>query len=403
MASTEGRPIHVCIATTAHPVDDKRVNAKIAQSLRGAGFRLSWVGPGHSDFDPSTAFRQGIEFVPTRPIKSRLDRLRSSARLRERIAEVKGVDVYYTPDPDAVPLVLEMAARDRAKVVFDIHEIYHGAQLSRWVLGLKVPPLQAFVRQRIAHAAARCDLVVGVSDAVLAPYTTSASPRLVLRSCAPKWFADGPAADVMGSGRSRFRLMHGLATLDRGAQQVLEAVRIAQASIPALQVVMIAVGRPDMDQKAAEVKAVAERLGLGGGFDLVAGVPIRQMPSLLAPCDAGVIAYGRDLGLDSLPNRMFEYMAAGLPVIAPAYSTEMAKIVTAERCGLLVDCEDPAAIAAALVRLYQDPEESRAMGQRGREAFLQRHSWEVEVRPLIDQIRAWFPGRATAAFDEGTR
>lgn len=387
------RPIHVCIVTTAHPVDDKRVNAKIAQSLRGAGFRVSWVGPGHAEFDPSLAVRQGIEFVLTKPIRTRLGRLLASRRLKERITEVRDVDVYFAPDPDSVTVALHMAARDHAKVIFDIHEIYHGAQLSRWVLGLEAPVLQEFVRRRISRACAHCDLVVGVSDAVLTPYMAESSRRMVVRSCAPRWFADGPAAEVMGAGRTRFRLMHGMASAARGAPEVLEATKIALGAIPTLQVVMIEAGTPELDPKALEMRALAARLGTRDALELVPGVPIKQMPALLQPCDVGVIAYGRDFGVDSLPNRLFEYMAVGLPVIAPSYSTEVAKIVEAEQCGLLADCEDPASIAAALIRLHGDPEACRAMGRRGREAFLRRHNWEVEVQPLLDRIRNWFPER----------
>lgn len=121
---------------------------------------------------------------------------------------------------------------------------------------------------------------------------------------------------------------------------------------------------------------------------------MRKMPEILESCDVGMIAYGRDLGQDSLPNRVFEYMAAGIPIIAPCYSTAIAKIIDTEACGLLADFEDPSSIAAAIVRLYRDPDASRAMGRRGRDAFLQRHNWEVEVRPMIERILGWFPDRA---------
>jgi glycosyltransferase involved in cell wall biosynthesis len=63
---------------------------------------------------------------------------------------------------------------------------------------------------------------------------------------------------------------------------------------------------------------------------------------------------------------------------------------------LLVDFEDPQAIAEAIIRLQSDPALCRDMGRRGKEGFLARHNWEVEVEPLLQTIRAWGPARGRA-------
>ena len=109
----------------------------------------------------------------------------------------------------------------------------------------------------------------------------------------------------------------------------------------------------------------------------------------MTECDAGLIAYGRTAGSNSLPNRLFEYMAAGLPVIGPSYAKEIAAILEKERCGLTVDMENPEALAEAIVFLKMNPRDARAMGERARESFFQRHNWEDEIRPLIRRIRDW--------------
>lgn len=382
-------PIHVCIVTTAHPIDDVRVNNKIAHAFRSAGFRVTWVGPGHAFFDQTNYNRDGIEFLLTPPTKTRFDRLTSRFRVRKLAGTVTGVDVYYSPDPDSAPISIDLARRNGAKSVFDIHEIYHGTNLDKWLFGRRLQPVRDFVRKRIARTCSRADLVMGVSDAVLDPVFPNRSHRLVVRSCAPAWFADGAPADVCGEGRSRLRIMHGKGHLAYGTGKVLEALRIVKSRGPFPSVVVMAAGEPAKDPTIQTLAPIAEELGVSEALDIRKGVPLQEMPDILRSCDAGLISYGRGLGIDILPNRLFEYLALGLPVIAPSYAVEIAKILEVEHCGLLVDFEDPTAIAEAFLQLQSDPALCREMGRRGKEGFLARHNWEVEVAPLLDQIRAW--------------
>ena len=119
----------------------------------------------------------------------------------------------------------------------------------------------------------------------------------------------------------------------------------------------------------------------------IAPIPYKDMPRLTANCDIGMIAYQRDLGIDSMPNRLFEYMAAGLAVLAPSYSVELREVLIKEGIGITVDFESPESIACGIDWMISNPEEVRAMGRRAREAFMARHSWEVEFEKLIEAMR----------------
>ena len=330
------------------------------------------------------------------PNRNRFDRLVSGIRVRRLASTVKNVDVYYTPEPDSAQLVLRLARRNGAKVIVDIHEVYHGPMLDRWLMGLNLKPLREHVRRRIETICGQCDLVMGVSDAVLAPYCPDRDECVVVRSCAPSWFATGEPADVCGATRSHFTVMHGKGDLQRGTTKVLDAIARAGPDAPNIRVVMITKNDPSHDSEAYALRELARDRSIVNYIDLRRGVPMQEMPGILRSCDAGMIAYGRNLGVDSLPNRLFEYMAVGIPVIAPVYATEISKIVRAEKCGLLADFEDPNSIAAAMVQLYSTPEAAREMGRNGREAFLRRHNWDVEVRPVLDRIQNWFPDKENA-------
>ncbi len=381
------QPVHVCIVTTAHPIDDVRVNNKFAHAFKKAGFKVSWVGPGHVFFDELNYNRDGIEFVLASPNRGRIDRLFAHRKVRRLAKQIADVDFFYAPEPDSARLALQLSKRSMAKVIFDIHEIYHGALLDRWLMGMKLVSVREHFRRRISSTCSRCDMVVGVSDAVLAPYVSPDKTSLVIRSCAPSWFAALPAADVCGESRKGFTLMHGKCDFQRGTHQVLEALSIASRGANDLSVVMFARGEPSSDPEAQKVRTCAGELGIGEAVLLRKGVPMQEMPMLLAGCDAGLIAYGKGLGTDSLPNRLFEYMAAGIPIIAPEYSIEISRIIKNERCGFLVDFENPESIAGAILMLRRDPALCQEMGKRAREAFLARHNWDTEVLPLIEWMR----------------
>ena len=104
---------------------------------------------------------------------------------------------------------------------------------------------------------------------------------------------------------------------------------------------------------------------------------------LLAASRAGLVTLHPTVNhLDALPVKMFEYMAAGIPVIASDFPLWRG-IVDGAGCGLCVDPRDPAAIAAAIDYLAGHPEIARRMGENGRAAVHARYNWRTESTKLI--------------------
>jgi glycosyltransferase involved in cell wall biosynthesis len=303
---------------------------------------------------------------------------------------VRDVHVFYAPDPDSAAVAIRLAKKCKAKVIFDIHEIYHDAMLDRWLRGPVVKIAKGILRRSILKICSSCDLVIGVSRAVLEPYWSIPIEKMVVRSCAPAWFAEGIPADVSNPEKNSFTFMHGKANLSRGTTVVLEALSLAKQQIRGLKCIMIDTIQSSLDGFGAnEFYQQLDALNLRDVVELRPGVPMQEMPDVIRGCDAGLIAYGRKLGIDSLPNKLFEYMAAGLPVIAPSYSPEICRIIESEQCGITVDFEDPAAVAEVMINLYQKPQEGREMGRKSREAFEKRHNWQAEVQPLLERIHSW--------------
>jgi glycosyltransferase involved in cell wall biosynthesis len=386
------RPTHVCIISNAHPVDDVRVYHKIAASFQSNNIKVTWVGPNRILFDKDY-INYGVDYKLYPPASSKLDRIRFLT-LGYKIAKtVSDVDFYFAPEPDSAIVAIHLAKSTGAQVIFDIHEVYHDVMLANWVPKWLIGILKPLVQKILQSIISRSDLVIGVNQAVLDPYKHNKTTKMIVRSCAPIWFASGPQADVCGEKRSGLVLMHGKSTAGRGTIIVLEALAIAKDKVPDLRVIIFEEFIEHIDGFGIdEFQGKVRCLGLEGVVDFRKKIPTKEMPSLLASCDVGLISYNKKMGIDSLPNRLFEYMATGLVVIAPTYSKEIANIINSEECGVLVDFEDPRSLADAIIYLSQHPEECRRMGNRARKAFVEGLNWDVEVQQLF----AWMDDQVSS-------
>ncbi len=379
---------HVCILACQHSVGDPRVAHRLARSFVEAGFRVSWIGP-----DLGAKVREhGVEFHLFPAKQSRLNRLTRRRPVTRVAADLPAVDVFFAVEPDSAAAAIAVARRRGIRVVFDIHEFYHREMLLRWVPRWLLPAVGTGVRSWIRGLCRRCDLVVGVSDEILEAYHIDGRHELVVRNCAALEMATGPAADVCGSGRNTFTVMHGKSTAGHGTESLIVSLGILKArGVTNIRAICFDYFDDGSGLTRRRFTELVRRHEVADFIDLRPLVPHAAMADLLASCDAGLLAYDRDWGTQGLPNRLFEYMAAGLPIIAPTYATAMERIVTGEHCGLLVDCEKPLEVAKAIVTLRDNPARARELGDRARNAFHSRHNWQLESQPLIAAIRELVP------------
>ena len=125
------------------------------------------------------------------------------------------------------------------------------------------------------------------------------------------------------------------------------------------------------DQKP-ELQADAARRGLTNVV-FVDPVPKRDVPAWLARADVCLLPYqDRELFAGALPNKTFDYMGAGKPIIAAVPAGELSRLVETAACGLAVAPEDPRAMADAIRRLVSDRTLATRLGAAGAE-FVNTH------------------------------
>ena len=124
-------------------------------------------------------------------------------------------------------------------------------------------------------------------------------------------------------------------------------------------------------------------------------VPFKKLMRYTAAADIGVIPLvGSCLSYRlAAPNKLFEYMAVGLPVVATDLE-EMRRYMLEERVGTLIaEPVTAESIAAAVLALLEGPESLEEIGARGRQAAIDRYSWTHE-RPKLVAAYARVPVRA---------
>ena len=109
----------------------------------------------------------------------------------------------------------------------------------------------------------------------------------------------------------------------------------------------------------------------------------RGVGEILATSTAGLVLFlPAPNHVDSQPNKMFEYMSAGVPVIASNFPL-WREIIEKNKCGLCVDPTDPKEIAGAITHFVNNPNVAKEMGKNGQRAIEKKYNWKVEEAKLL--------------------
>jgi len=361
--------------SAAHPPDDTRVVRKEGAALAAAGWTVAHVAPSRVAVPPAVA---GVSLRPYRGDRRRIARLPGLLRLALR----SGAAVLHASEPDAWFVALLAARFSGARVVLDVHEHYP-SRLDGRVPGWLRPLVRGAIRLACRAAAAGADAIVVAKDGLAEDF--GAAERIV----AVRNYAAMPNIAPRRHGPGALRLLHlGALGASRGALLLPDILALSPAGT-----VLTLLGRFTDGSEAAFLARARER-GVQERITLTGWMPAEAALAETARHDIGLVLFqpGVENHRLALPHKLFDCMAAGLPVIAPAFATEVATVVRGAGCGLLADVADAGAVAAAVTALAQ-PERRAALGAAGRAAVAGDFGWEGEARKLVDLYGRLAPPR----------
>ncbi|MGI8924115.1 MAG: glycosyltransferase family 4 protein [Fimbriimonadales bacterium] len=111
-----------------------------------------------------------------------------------------------------------------------------------------------------------------------------------------------------------------------------------------------------------------------------------DVPGCLASMDVAVASNLDCPGFYFSPLKVYEYMAAGLPVVVSAVG-ELRELIVDGENGFLYPAGDAEALAAILEKLYSEPETRTRVGAAGRRTVQEGHTWESIVRRILDSAQ----------------
>lgn len=299
-------------------------------------------------------------------------RLTSQTVLFVRAGRALGrFDVVHANDLDTLPAGWAIARRVGARLVYDAHELYTESVPNP-------PRIHRFVVALLERVLAkRANAVVTVSDDIadelLARRHLLVRPTVVL-NCPER---EEPLVVLPHEPPLRAIYQAG-AGPGRRLEDLLEAAALAEGVHITLRVT-----RVDLAQLRDDVS----RHGLDERIAVADPVSPERLVAELAPFDVGIVidrpeALNNALGF---PNKLFEYLMAGLAVVVPRLPT-MGAFVERERLGLVFQPGKPESLAEALTQLASDPSQLFAFREQARAAALDRYNADVQGEALA---RAW--------------
>lgn len=357
----------VCHISSVHPVRDIRIFHKECVSLAKAGFEVSLVVVGNE----GVFVEKGVT-IHTLNIKQgkRLGRIFSTSDRVSRYALSLNADVYHIHDAELL-LYANRFLRNNKKLIYDVHEdLPLQIKSKHWIPAWFRSPLAVFVNWYEKRTASRMHGLVAATNPISAAFRNHVQRRVLVRN---------------------FPMLHEFEELDRSAEQAgllcylgsvseVRGIKTLLESLNHCDARLVLAGSwspPQLRDELCKHPAWSrvDEKGMVGRQEVI---------EILKSSSIGMVTLLPSINfIESLPIKMFEYMAAGIPVIASRFPL-WEEIVEKAGCGICVNPSDPTAIAVAVQSLVNNPEMAARMGSQGRAAVFKNYNWQIEERKLVE-------------------
>lgn len=360
--------LRIAHLTSVHPRDDVRIFDKMCRGLARRGFDIQLVvadGLGSDVLD-------GVDITDAGRESGRAKRILSTPGRVLRAALGLHADVYHLHDPELLPIGLRLR-KSGSIVIFDSHEDFpKHVRAKHYMPEIAKRPAEALCSAVESFFCPRLSGIVAPTPGITAKFDRMGCRTALVRNfprpddyVVPKPLPGGPPRVCYVGAISEHRGIHEMMAslgLTRSDTRLSLAGSLSPASL--------------LQQLRTDP--------LWSRVDFLGRIDRTGIHDVYARCIAGLVCL-RPLQnyVDAYPIKLFEYMAAGLPVIASDFP-EWRRIINGSQCGVLVDPRSPVEIASAIDGLVQDPVRASELGRNGRCAVEMRYSWAAEEQRLVD-------------------
>jgi glycosyltransferase involved in cell wall biosynthesis len=363
-----------------YPQIDPRVY-KEAKSLRQAGFDVTILCL--SQRENSKVNFEGINVI-TLQDKVSLPNLRNKPILWQLPKIIKGIfqnqvnirqtaydlefDIIHANDADTLLFAVDLKKRHKGtKLVYDSHEI--ATQMASFQ---KFSPFIKLVERLVSY---KVDGFITVNDNVQ-KYILNLYPRLARNAIIVKNVPNFQPEITFNKVKSPLKIIYqGNLKKDRSSM-IRNIIELLSKIDKKRWQLTVLTKKDEVDEDY--YKNLPNNIKIR---DLIRDIP--EFQKTLAEFDMGIVGMNMDClnSYYSLPNKLFDYMAAGVAVLAPDYP-EIAKVVRQSKNGLLFKKERE--LKKAIIFFLNHPEEINQMKRNGLKSVVEKYNWSIEEKKLID-------------------
>lgn len=358
----------VCHITSVHKYNDIRISVKECKSLFDAGFDVHIIAP-----NTNTSNFKGIKVHGLKNnYKSRLNRIRKSSKDIFLKAIEINADVYHFHDPELIYVGLKLLKKGK-KVIYDIHEDVPRQIMTKHWIPSYLRSIVSYLFERYENRAAKKFTAIVTATPFIKDRFYSINKNTIDIKNYPI-LSELYIPDVDYMKKENVIAYIGGISEKRGLFTMVQALDYEKHTT-----LKLAGNIPNIDEENI-VRSMKE----WAKVEYFGYIDREGIKNILNKSRAGlVVLHPEKSYIDALPIKMFEYMAAGIPVIASDFPL-WNEIIIQNSCGICVDPLDVTAVANAIQWVIDNPEEAKLMGENGRKSIEEKYNWENESKRLIE-------------------
>jgi len=375
--------------TTSHSPFDAKIFNREAKSLHKAGYDVFIIALYNKKINKDF---EGIHVITI----TEKNRLLKYVKIFYEGLKIRA-DIYHCHD-DLLSLFLCVIIKilTGKKIIYDIHE-HHASQIPydmllfgrahkmKHIKLLFLKLLSSFIGSIInlynRFFIPFTDYLIVINDSFKDIYSWSKKPVAVLLNVPSKNFKPEVCSNNKDNDKFILCFAGGIQPETRGLEETILALKEVVTKYKNVELMIVGKYLANNIQMKW-FKNFTTQNNIKVKF--VDFVPYNMLPNYIRKSNVGLVlnkpvCYNYEI---SSPQKQFEYMACGKPIIASNLK-EIAKVVNEEKCGIVVDPRNPMDIAHAIIYLIEHPEEAKKMGENGRRAVEEKYNWEIMETRLL--------------------